>query len=140
MARDGGDRARNSGLPLGDGKLSARRELLEETVAQVGDITLPELAGALASATGVIAHAASIGRFLRKLGYTHKKSHWSLPNGCARVKHLWQEWFKHRIPNMQAHPDRLVFINETEANTNLTSLLGRSLRGKRLEMTTPFGA
>jgi transposase len=44
---------------------------------------LPELAGALASATGVVAHAASIGRFLRKLGYTYKKSHWSRPSGCA---------------------------------------------------------
>ena len=57
------------GRPPGHGKLSAHREL----VAQDGDITLPELAGALASATGVVAHAASIGRFLRKLGYTYKK-------------------------------------------------------------------
>ena len=71
------------GRPRGQGKLSAHRELLEELVAQDGDITLPELAGALASATGVVAHAASIGRFLRKLGYTYKKSHWSRPNGCA---------------------------------------------------------
>lgn len=41
---------------------------------------------------------------------------------------------------MQAHPDRLVFIDETSVKTNLTSLRGRSLRGKRLEMTAPFGA
>ena len=61
------------GRPPGHGKLSAHRELLEELLAQDGDITLPELAGALASATGVVAHAASIGRFLRKLGYTYKK-------------------------------------------------------------------
>ena len=61
------------GRPPGHDKLSAHRELLEELVAQDGDITLPELAGALASATGVVAHAASIGRFLRKLGYTYKK-------------------------------------------------------------------
>ena len=67
------------GRPRGQGKLSAHREL----VAQDGDITLPELAGALASATGVVAHAASIGRFLRKIGYTYKKSHWSRPSGCA---------------------------------------------------------
>ena len=73
----------NQGRPPGHGKLSAHRELLEELVAQDGDITLPELAGALASATGVVAHAASIGRFLRKLGYTYKKSHWSRPSGCA---------------------------------------------------------
>ena len=56
---------------------------LAAQVARDGDITLPELAEALASATGVVAHAASIGRFLRKLGYTYKKSHWSRPSGCA---------------------------------------------------------
>ena len=71
------------GRPSGHGKLSAHRELFEELVAQDGDITLPELAGALASATGFVAIAASIGRFLRKLWYTYKKSHWSRPNGCA---------------------------------------------------------
>ena len=41
---------------------------------------------------------------------------------------------------MQAHPDRLVFIYETSVKTNLTRLRGRSLCGKRLEMTAPFGA
>jgi transposase len=71
------------GRPPGHGKLSAHRELLEELVAQDGDITLPELAGALASATGVVAHAASIGRFLRKIGYTYKKSRWSPPSVAA---------------------------------------------------------
>jgi transposase len=73
------------GRPPGHGKLAAHREFLEELVAQDGDITLPELAGALEAATGVVAHAASIGRFLRKLGYTYKKSHWLRPKGCVRV-------------------------------------------------------
>ena len=73
--------------PPGHGKLSAHRELLEELVAQDGDITLPELAEALASATGVVAHAASIGHFLRKLGYTYKK-HWSRPSGCAHGQNI----------------------------------------------------
>ena len=71
------------GRPPGHGKLSAHQALLEELVAQDGDITLPELAGALEAATGVVAHSASIGRFLRKLGYTYKKSRWSPPSGCA---------------------------------------------------------
>ena len=62
------------GRPLGHGKLSRHQAFLEELVTQDGDITLPELAGALEAATGVAAHAASIGRFLRKLGYTYKKS------------------------------------------------------------------
>lgn len=41
---------------------------------------------------------------------------------------------------MQAHPDRLVFIDETSVKTNLTRQYGRSLCGKRLEMDAPFGA
>ena len=56
------------------------------------------------------------------------------------MKHLRQDWLRHRIPKMQAHPDRLVFIDETSVKTNLTRLRGRSLRGQRLEMSAPFGA
>ena len=74
------------GRPRGHGKLAPHRAFLEELVGQDGDITLPELAGALEAATEVIAHPASIGRFLRKLGYTYKKSHWWPPNGSARVR------------------------------------------------------
>ena len=96
---------------------------LEELVAQDGDITLPELAGALEMATGVVAHAASIGRFLRKLGYTYKKNRWWQPERLrSRVKRLRQGWFKHRMPAMRAQPTRLVFIDETSVKTNLTRL------------------
>ena len=69
------------GRPTGHGKLAPHRALLEELVAQDGDITLPELAGALEAATGVVAHSASIGRFLNKLGYTYKKK----VAGCHRA-------------------------------------------------------
>ena len=61
------------GRPRGHGKLAPHQAFLEELLAQDGDITLSELAGALEAATGVAAHAASIGRFLRKLGYAYKK-------------------------------------------------------------------
>ena len=46
-------------------------------IDQDGDLTMPELAGALADATGVQAHPDAIGRFLRKLGFTYKKRRWS---------------------------------------------------------------
>ena len=71
------------GRSRGHGKLAPHRAFLEELIGQDGDITLPELAGALEAAMGVTAHPASIGRFLRKLGYTYKKSHWWLPNASA---------------------------------------------------------
>lgn len=83
LRETGSVRPEVQGRPAGQGKLAAHRAFLEELVAQDGDITLPELSGALEAATGVAAHAASIGRFLRKLGYTYKKSRWSRPSGSA---------------------------------------------------------
>jgi len=73
----------SQGRPRGHGKLAPHRAFLEELIGQDDDMTLPELASALEAATAVIAHPASIGRFLRKLGYTYKKSHWWPPNASA---------------------------------------------------------
>ena len=83
LRETGSVRPEVQGRPAGHGKLAAHRAFLEELVAQDGDITLPELAGFLEAATGVAAHAASIGRFLRNVGYTYKKSRWSRPNVSA---------------------------------------------------------
>ena len=58
----------------------------------------------------------------------------------AHVKERRKNWFRHHLPAMQAHTDRLVFIDETSVKTNLTRQYGRSLCGKRLEMDAPFGA
>jgi transposase len=51
----------------------------------------------------------------------------------ARKRHYgrnWQTWLK---------PERLVFIDETGAKTNMARLRGRSLKGKRLLSATPWG-
>lgn len=56
------------------------------------------------------------------------------------MKRLRAEWVKYRLPAMQAQPERVVFIDETSAKTNLTRLRGRSLRGQRLTMDAPFGS
>lgn len=55
--------------PRGHRKLAPHRGFFEELLGQDADMTLPELGRALEDATGVCAHSASIGRFLRKLGY-----------------------------------------------------------------------
>ena len=44
------------------------------------------------------------------------------------------------MPTMRAHPESLVFIDETSVKTNLTRQRGRSLRGERLVMDASFGA
>jgi hypothetical protein len=56
------------------------------------------------------------------------------------VKKRRQNWFRHHLPAVQAHPDRLVFIDEISVKTNLIRQYGCSLCGKRLEMDTPCGA
>ena len=71
------------GRPKGKGKLDPYRSFFAEIIAQDGDITMPELTSALQDATGVRAHPNAIGKFLRKLGYTHKKSRWLPPNAAA---------------------------------------------------------
>ena len=73
IRRTGQARAAPQGRPRGKGKLDPHRSFFAEVIAQDGDITMPELASALHDATGVRAHPNAIGKFLRKLGYTHKK-------------------------------------------------------------------
>ncbi len=47
-----------------------------------------------------------------------------------RFWRLWQTWLK---------PERLVFVDETGAKTNMARLRGRSLKGSRLKATLPWG-
>ena len=50
-----------------------------------------------------------------------------------------RDWIRHRLPAMQAAPDRLVFIDETSVKTNMTRTRGRAPKGKRLNAAAPFG-
>ena len=76
IRRTGHARAARQGRPRGKGKLDTHRPFLVELIEQDGDMTMPELAGALAGAladaTGVQVHPDAIGRFLRKPGFTYK--------------------------------------------------------------------
>lgn len=75
----GAARAALQGCPEG----KAHQPFLVEVIEQDGDITMPELAAALLDAAGVQAHPDAIGRVLRNLGVTYKKSHWLPPNDVA---------------------------------------------------------
>ncbi len=69
-----------------------------------------------------------------------KKSLVATERRRAHVRQQRKDWFVHRIPAMQAKPERVVFIDETSVKTNLTRLRGRARRGARLEMDAPFGS
>ncbi|WP_216825765.1 hypothetical protein [Ruegeria sp. EL01] len=62
IRRLGHARAAPKGRPRGKGKLDPHRAFLMELIDQDGDMTMPELAGVLADATGVQAHPDAIGR------------------------------------------------------------------------------
>ena len=47
-----------------------------------------------------------------------------------------QAWFDSQL---DLDPDRLVFIDETWASTNMARLRGRAPRGQRLRMGVPYG-
>lgn len=83
VRRTGHAKAALQGRPRGKGKLAPHRSFLVELFEQNGDLTMPELAGALLDATGVQAHPDAIGQFLRKLGFTYKKRRWSRPSDAA---------------------------------------------------------
>lgn len=64
---------RRQGRPPGQGKLAPYLGFLTEIVESVPDITLRELAEALASEHGATIHQSSISRALQAAGYTYKK-------------------------------------------------------------------
>ncbi len=62
------------GRPRGSGKLEPYRDFLIDTVTAQADITMPELAACLEEVHGIVAHPASLSRFLCKAGFTYKKN------------------------------------------------------------------
>jgi hypothetical protein len=113
---------------------------LIELIGQHGDMTMPELAGALVDATGLQAHPDAIGRFLRKLGYTFKKVLVATEQPRAWARKLRDEWFRHRLPAVMGQPECVVFIDKISVKPKLTRQQGWSQRGERLVMKAPFGA
>jgi hypothetical protein len=72
---------------------------------------------------------------------THiKKSLIATERRRAKVRRQRENWFKHRIPAVSKHPERVVFIDETSVKTNLTRQRGWTPCGNRLIMDAPFGS
>src|SRR5215218_69764 len=72
--RTGSVEPAHRGRPRGKGKLAAHQAFLIGRVEAQPDITMPELAAALAAERGVIASPASLSRVLCKAGFTYKKT------------------------------------------------------------------
>ena len=77
---------------------------------------------------------------LKRLVYTYKKPHCAGAQAHKSLKCARADWFAHRVPAISARPERVVFLDETSVETNLTPLRGRSLRGRHLTASAPFGS
>ncbi len=116
-------------------KLAGHEDWLHEVMALEPDITLSELRDR-AAARGITISRESINDTLHALGYRYKKTAHAAEQERADVAakrrrwRNWQHWLK---------PERLVFIDETGARTNMARLRGRSLKGQRLHAAIPWG-
>jgi transposase len=127
------------GRPPGSGKLEPYRDFLIDTVTARPDITMPELAARLEEVHAVVAHPASLSRFLRKAGFTYKKTLIASERQRSDVARKRHSWIHRRQPIMREMAHRLVFIDETSTNTKFTRLRGRATRGARLPGAVPHG-
>ncbi|WP_414646153.1 IS630 family transposase [Bradyrhizobium sp. 2S1] len=126
--RQGGDRKSQ--------RIEAHSQLILEAVTAKPDITLAELRELL-KRRGISTGIASLWRFFQRRKITLKKR----PAHAAEqrrgdINAAREEWFEGQI---DLDPERLVFIDETSANTKMARLYGRSPRGERCRAAIPHG-
>ena len=116
--------------------MKPERVWLLAAIEAVPDITLAALSLRLLEERGVKADTGMLSRFFRAEGISFKKT--VLPAeqerpDIARKRARWRR-YQDKIA-----PERLVFIDETWAKTNMTRTHGRCPRGQRLHARVPHG-
>ncbi len=153
IRRTGQARTAPQGRPHGKGKLDPHRAFLIELIDQDGDMTVPELAGALEDVISVQAHPDAICRFLRKLGFTSLKRRWSRPRGVAQGSEN-SATTGSNTACQPSQPARIVLssfpliaassdcraVDETSVKANQIRQWSWSQRGERRVMDAPFGS
>lgn len=76
-------------------------------------------------------------RTCRRIAYTYKKG--PIARECEKpaVRKARHDWAR-RQKVMRIHPERLIFLDETGTDTNMTRAYGRCLKGLRLKGSAPF--
>ena len=126
--RQGGDRHSQ--------RIEAHAGLILSAVAARSDITLSELREQLRE-RGVAVAIGTLWRFFKRRKITRKKV-----GPCRRTAPQRGErgpreaWFEGQL---DLDPTRIVFIDETAANTKMARLYGRAPRGERRRAAVPHG-
>jgi hypothetical protein len=74
--------------------------------------------------------------FLAPRDHAEKKTAHATEQDRPNILKRREEWFDSQL---DLHPERLVFIDETWASTNMARRYGRSPRGERLRVGVPHG-
>jgi transposase len=108
--------------------LAEHEDKVRALVAEKPDLTITELWQKI-TAHGIKAGRSAVARRLKKTLHAAEQERPDVKDARA----AWREMQK------SLDPQRLVFIDETWASTNMTPRYGRCERGKRLIAHTPFG-
>ena len=100
--------------------------------------TLDELGVALAE-RGIDVHRATVGRFLHRLGPSHKKSLKASERRRPEIAKARDLWINRRKRFFNKALAWLIFVDETSTNTRLTKRTGWSAKGSRFAAYAPFG-
>src|SRR4051794_8845663 len=135
--RDSGERsARRQGRRPGS-KLDPHRDFLLAAVEAEPDSTLGELQRRLVEERGVRAGIGTIWTFLDRYDLTFKKkSAYAAEQNRPDVREEREDWFDGQL---DLEPERLVFVDESFATTNMARRYGRAPRGVRLRAPIPHG-
>ena len=120
-------------------KLDPHRAFLLGRIAEKADITMPELAAELATASGTKADPAYCRAGSSATAIASKKTLLASEQDRPDIKAAREEWTTKRQPRMRLEPHRLVFLDETGTTTKMTRLRGRCPKGQRLRCKAPFG-
>ena len=121
------------------GKVAPFSDWLRERLVVKGDLTLDEIVVEMGSVHGVTLHRGTVGRWLHRLGLSHKKTLLASEILRPDVAERRRVWIETRQPDMANMLESLVFIDETSLKTNLVKTTGWAPVGKRLVDHAPFG-
>src|SRR4051812_42103428 len=133
----GENSAYRQGRPRGS-KLEEHRTFVVELIEAEPDLTITELQERLLRDRGLHASTGTIWTFLDRCGLTFKKkSAYAAEHDRADVLQQRVDWFEAQL---DLDPDKLVFVDESFASTQMARLHGRALKGQRLRAPIPQGS
>ena len=134
--REGDIRPKLQGGDRHSHRIEAHAELILSALAAKSDITLAELRERLRE-RGVAVAIGTLWRFFKRRKITRKKDG---ARGRAAPQHgergPREAWFEGQL---ELDPTRIVFIDETAANTKMARFYGRTPRGERCRAPVPHG-